>query len=157
MRDAEADATGGTMTELVIAEAPFGSALYNEATELRRTLLRVPLGLDFTADELARERGDTHLAALVAGRVVGTLLLRRVDARTARIMRMAVAPDCQGRSIGRALVERAEARARDEGFETIMMHARGTAVGFYEKCGYLTVGAEFLEQGIPHVRMEKRG
>jgi len=144
------------MSKLVIEDAPFGSELYDEVTELRRALLRRPLGLDFTADELAREKADTHLAALEGRRVVGALLLRKVDQRTARIMRMAVAPDRQGRSIGRSLVERAEGLARRRGFETMMMHARETAVGFYERCGYRTVGEYFLEQGIPHVRMEKR-
>ncbi|HEX7080538.1 MAG TPA: GNAT family N-acetyltransferase [Gammaproteobacteria bacterium] len=143
------------VSPVVIQEAPFGSPLYEEVTELRRALLRRPLGLDFTREDLEREREDTHLAAVEGGRVVGTLLLRRVNERTARIMRMAVAEDKQGRSIGRALVERAEALARDAGFETVMMHARATAVGFYVKCGYASVGEEFLEQGIPHVRMEK--
>jgi len=141
---------------IVIEEVPFGGRLYDEVTELRRALLRRPLGLDFTADELAREKHDTHLAALEDGRVVGTLLLRKVDASTARIMRMAVVVERQGRSIGRALVERAEGLAHHAGFETIMMHARATAVDFYSKCGYVTVGNEFLEQGIPHIRMEKR-
>ena len=144
------------MTECVIREAPFGSELYDEVTELRRALLRRPLGLDFTADELAREKHDTHLAALEGRAVVGALLLRKVDGRTARIMRMAVAVERQGRSIGRRLVEHAEARARRAGFDTMVMHARATAVGFYEKCGYRTVGDEFLEQGIPHIRMERR-
>ncbi len=37
-----------------------------------------------------------------------------------------------------------------------MMHARATAIGFYEKCGYDRLGETFLEQGIPHVRMQKR-
>ncbi len=99
------------MAELRIEQVPFGSALYDEVTELRRALLRRPLGLDFTPDDLEREKHDTHLAALEAGRVVGTLLLRSVDARTARIMRMAVAPERQGRSVGTALVRHAEALA----------------------------------------------
>ena len=30
-----------------------------------------------------------------------------------------------------------------------------TAVGFYEKLGYASVGHEFMEVGIPHLRMEK--
>ncbi|MGB7215492.1 MAG: GNAT family N-acetyltransferase [Gammaproteobacteria bacterium] len=140
----------------IIKEVPYGSALYDEVVELRRELLRRPLGLDFTPEELAQEKHDTHLAALDADRVVGTLLLRKVDERTARIMRMAVVPEAQGRAIGRALVEWAEGIARERGFETIMMHARSSAIGFYEKCGYHTVGGEFLEQGIPHIRMEKR-
>jgi len=140
----------------IIKEVPYGSALYDEVVELRRALLRRPLGLDFTPEELAQEAHDTHLAALDDGRVVGTLLLRKVDERTARIMRMAVLPESQGRAIGRALVERAEALARKRGFDTVMMHARSSAIGFYEKCGYRTVGDEFIEQGIPHIRMEKR-
>lgn len=144
------------MSTLRIEEAPFGSPLYDAVTALRYELLRRPLGLTFSPDELAREAHDTHLAALDGERIVGTLLLRTVDPHTARIMRMAVAPEHQGRSIGRALVAQAERLAFARGFKLIMMHARGTAVGFYAKCGYSTVGDEFLEQGIPHIRMEKR-
>ena len=143
-------------SEPFIQEAPFGSPLYDAVTELRRELLRRPLGLDFTPEELERERHDTHLAAQDGGRLVGTLLLRTLDAHTARIMRMAVVPERQGRAIGRALVRHAEALARERGYGLLMMHARSTAVGFYEKCGYQTVGDEFIEQGIAHIRMEKR-
>ena len=36
------------------------------------------------------------------------------------------------------------------------MHARETAVPFYERLGYATVGARFEEVTIPHFKMEKR-
>lgn len=144
------------MNAVVIEEVAFGSARYREVTALRRELLRKPLGLDFAPDELAREKDDRHLAAVSAGRVVGTLLLRGIDARTARIMRMAVACDMQQKGVGRLLVEHAEALMRGAGAELIMMHARATAVGFYRRCGYTVVGEPFPEQGIEHVRMEKR-
>src|SRR5690606_36025981 len=39
-----------------IREVPYGSPLYYAVTELRRELLRRPLGLDFTPEELAREK-----------------------------------------------------------------------------------------------------
>lgn len=139
------------VTELV----PYGSERYEEVTELRRALLRRPLGLDFTPEELQREKDDLHVAATLEGRVVGTVLLRRVDAGTWRLMRMAVADDAQGRGVGRRLVDEAERLLRARGVDVVMMHARGTAVGFYEKCGYRTVGGPFPEQGIPHIRMEK--
>ncbi len=42
------------------------------------------------------------------------------------------------------------------GFVHFSMHARLTAVGFYAKLGYSQVSPEFLEVGIPHVKMEKR-
>jgi predicted GNAT family N-acyltransferase len=36
------------------------------------------------------------------------------------------------------------------------MHARKTAVVFYEKLGYTSTGNEFTEVSIPHFVMEKR-
>jgi predicted GNAT family N-acyltransferase len=36
-----------------------------------------------------------------------------------------------------------------------MMHARTTAVGFYEKLGYKRMGDEFEEVTISHYVMEK--
>jgi predicted GNAT family N-acyltransferase len=35
------------------------------------------------------------------------------------------------------------------------MHARKTALGFYEKLGYRVAGDEFIEVTIPHYVMEK--
>jgi predicted GNAT family N-acyltransferase len=46
--------------------------------------------------------------------------------------------------------------ARDAGFKKIRMHARKTAVGFYEKLGYTVIGKEFTEVSIPHLLMEKK-
>jgi len=50
----------------------------------------------------------------------------------------------------------AENIARDRGFKVIVMHARKTAVGFYEKLGYKITSSEFEEISIPHYLMEKR-
>jgi len=49
----------------------------------------------------------------------------------------------------------AENLAKDAGGKEVMMHARKTAMGFYEKLGYAAVGDEFSEVGIPHVEMKK--
>jgi predicted GNAT family N-acyltransferase len=49
----------------------------------------------------------------------------------------------------------AENLAKDSGGREIMMHARKTAIGFYEKLGYTAEGDEFSEVGIPHVEMRK--
>jgi predicted GNAT family N-acyltransferase len=37
----------------------------------------------------------------------------------------------------------------------IALHARETAVGFYEKLGYVVSGERFTEVGIPHWYMQK--
>jgi predicted GNAT family N-acyltransferase len=37
----------------------------------------------------------------------------------------------------------------------MMMHARDTAIGFYEKFGYKVMGDEFIEVNVPHHVMVK--
>ncbi len=37
----------------------------------------------------------------------------------------------------------------------IRLHSQKHAEGFYEKCGFYPVGDEFLEEGIPHILMER--
>ncbi len=36
----------------------------------------------------------------------------------------------------------------------IVVHAQKQAQGFYEKLGFRTVSAEYLEEGIPHITMQ---
>ena len=48
----------------------------------------------------------------------------------------------------------AENIARDRGFKKIIMHARKSAAGFYEKLGYQVCSSEFEEVTLPHYEME---
>ena len=68
---------------------------------------------------------------------------------------LAVAAELQGQGIGTALVEFAEALAREIGYRRMILHARETAVPFYEKQGYSIIGEGFEEVTIPHWAMEK--
>lgn len=40
------------------------------------------------------------------------------------------------------------------GTEAFVLNAQTHAIGFYEKFGFRTVSEEFLDAGIPHVKME---
>jgi GNAT superfamily N-acetyltransferase len=67
----------------------------------------------------------THVAALLAGRVIATL--RRVaHGQTVKIDRMAVAASSRKTGIERTLMEFAEAWAVDRGFEKIVLGAQLT-------------------------------
>jgi ribosomal protein S18 acetylase RimI-like enzyme len=68
---------------------------------------------------------------------------------------MAVRKNQQGKGIGHSMMLFAETLARDKGFKKLMMHARDTAIGFYEKQGYKTRGQQFIEVSLPHHLMEK--
>jgi predicted GNAT family N-acyltransferase len=52
-------------------------------------------------------------------------------------------------------VEASERVAIERGALRMTLHARQTAVPFYERLGYRVVGEPFIEVGIPHRAMEK--
>ena len=133
-----------------------GSPEYALAVALRHEVLRLPLGLAFTVEQLASESGSHHLAALdEQGRVLGCLMLTPRAGGEIQMRQVAVRPDQQGTGLGRALVAESEARARVLSFTRMMLHAREGAVGFYERLGYAVEGEPFVEVGIGHRLMAK--
>lgn len=133
-----------------------GSPEYQQMIKLRDDMLRKPLGLCFSDQELEAEKENMLIAAFDDDDILGCCMLVEKDPATVRLRQMAVINDLQGKGIGRALMNFAENLARDRGFRKITMHARKNVVGFYEKMGYIPVGDEFIEITIPHVVMEKK-
>jgi ribosomal protein S18 acetylase RimI-like enzyme len=132
-----------------------GSREYQQMVQLRNEILRRPLGLQFTPEELEKEKEEILIGAFEEEKMLGCCMLIKQDPITVRLRQMAVLNNLQGKGIGRALMQFAENIARDRGFQKITMHARKTAVGFYEKLGYRVCGQEFEEVTIPHYVMEK--
>ena len=122
---------------------------------LRDEVLRKPLGLSFTADELELEKNNLLMGAYEDDQMLGCCMLVEEEPETVRLRQMAVLNDLQGKGIGKALMQFAENLARDRGYKKIIMHARKNALGFYEKMGYRKVGEEFHEITIAHYVMEK--
>ncbi len=134
----------------------FGTDDYHRALELRDEVLRKPLGLKFTQEFLASEKYHYHLGIFQGERIVAVLLLEPLAESSVKMRQVAVAEACQGQGIGRRLVEFCEYFAREKNFKKIILHARKTAVSFYEKLNYTVSSDEFLEVGIPHFKMEKK-
>jgi N-acetylglutamate synthase-like GNAT family acetyltransferase len=132
-----------------------GTQEYQQMVNLRMEILRKPLGLRFDPEELEREKEDILMGAFEEEKLLGCCLLTRVDNQTLRLRQMAVPSGMQGKGVGRALMIFCENVARDRGYKKLIMHARKTALGFYEKLGYHTSGEEFVEVTIPHYIMEK--
>jgi ribosomal protein S18 acetylase RimI-like enzyme len=132
-----------------------GSREYQQMVQLRNDILRKPLGLSFTPEELAKEKDEILIAAFEDEKMLGCCMLVKSGGSTVRLRQMAVLNNLQGKGIGRALMQFAENIARDLGYKKLTMHARVTAVGFYEKLGYEVVGEMFEEVTIQHNSMEK--
>ena len=133
----------------------YGTKEYEQMLDLRYQVLRKPLGLDFTSAELDRGKNDILLGCFDDDELQGCCMLTNKGNGVAKLRQMAVRNGLQGTGIGRMLMIFAETVARDKGFTKLIMHARKSAVGFYEKLGYRIDGPEFMEVTIPHYVMEK--
>jgi predicted GNAT family N-acyltransferase len=89
-----------------------------------------------------------------AGQAIGTARLLLHD-RLAHLGRMAVLPAWRGQGVGRALLDALLAAAQARGARTAFLNAQTTAVGFYARAGFALEGDEFLDAGIPHLRMTR--
>ena len=133
----------------------YGSKEYQLMVNLRYEILRKPLGLQFSKDELDQEKDEILIGAVEDEKILGCCMVVKTDNKTCRLRQMAVINKLQGKGIGKALMVFAENLARDRGFKNLTMHARKSAVGFYERLGYRVVGEEFQEVTISHYVMEK--
>jgi predicted GNAT family N-acyltransferase len=132
-----------------------GSADYQKMIDLRMDILRKPLGLTFTEADLDKEKDDILIGAFEEEDLMACCILTKIGDDTCKLRQMAVRPKIQGTGLGAAMMNYAEQLAKDAGFKKMVMNARKTAKGFYEKLGYEIKGDEFVEVTLPHFYMQK--
>ena len=139
--------------ELKIVE--FGSELYDKTVTLRYKVLRAPLGLEFSKEDLAKEGEDVHIAATKGKEVVGCLILTPLSEGVMKMRQVAVEPKLQGRGIGEHMVWFAEEVAKARKVKRLELNVRDVAFNFYKKMNYIQEGDPFEEVTIKHWFMYK--
>ncbi|MEO6329821.1 MAG: GNAT family N-acetyltransferase [Ginsengibacter sp.] len=139
-----------------IKQIDHGTNEYRQMVLLRNEILRKPLGLSFKKEELDKEKDDILIGAFEEDKMLACCLLTKVNNASVRLRQMAVQNNLQGKGIGATMLNYAENIARDAGYKKMVMHARKTAIHFYEKLGYKVTSDEFQELTIPHYIMEKK-
>jgi GNAT superfamily N-acetyltransferase len=79
------------------------------------------------------------LIAYRDGHAVGCAGLKRLDARTAEIKRIYVAPEARGAGVARALIGGLETAAREAGYDTVRLDTgakQKASVGLFRSSGY---------------------
>ena len=71
-----------------------------------------------------------------------------------KVGRVAVVATHRRSGVGKAIMERLHAIARERKHARLWCHAQLTAVPFYERLGWVSSGPVFDEAGISHVRMD---
>ncbi len=127
---------------------------YESLVRLRQEILRTPLGLIFTAEELEREKNNIQVAGLMNNEVIATASLT-TELPSYRMRLVAVKENLQGLGVGSQLIDFCEQYARERGISSIYCHAREHAIPFYKKNGYVAEGEDFNEVGIVHIKMRK--
>lgn len=146
----------GNKKEVQIREIDYYSDEYKEELELRDRVLRKPLGMSLFVENLEKEKYDVHLGAFINKRIVGVLILTELTKSEVKMRQVAVEEEVRGNNIGSELVHYAEEYCKSKGYTLMVLNARKTAVRFYERLGYDTLGEEFLEINIPHYKMHKK-
>lgn len=142
--------------QVEIRQIQYESDDYRAAVSLRYQVLREPLGLQFTPEELENEISEFHLGAFLDdGGIVGSLSLRALSRAEVKMRQVAIASGIQGKGVGRKLVVASEDFARARGFKRMILNAREVAVPFYTALGYAVEGQPFVEVGLPHRKMFK--
>jgi predicted GNAT family N-acyltransferase len=141
---------------LLVYLVDFGTPSFDELIFLRDLLLRKPIGLSFTPNELSTEYNSLHFAAYTDDlELLGTLVLKPLNNGRIKMRQVAVFPQEQKKGVGKALVAASEAYAREHEYHCIELSARVPAVPFYKKLGYSVTSDLYQEVGIDHYKMEK--
>ncbi len=107
---------------------------------------RVPVELEW--DEF--DKVSLHVLAFSSNeQPVGTARLLP----DGHIGRMAVLKEWRMKGIGGAMLQKLLEEMRNRGKQKAMLHAQVSAIDFYRRFGFQIIGEEFMEAGIPHVRM----
>jgi predicted GNAT family N-acyltransferase len=142
----------------------FGSAEYELSLALRHEVLRRPLGLSLSNEDTKNDAGQWHFALFAEdqyqgqgqGQLLACLVVNPLSPLKVKLRQMAVAPDCQRQGLGQLLVKATENFLRNRNVQTVELHARSSATGFYQRLGYEPSGPVFSEVGIDHQKMWKQ-
>jgi predicted GNAT family N-acyltransferase len=97
-----------------------------------------------------------HFLALVGSSPFGTIrLVYPPLAEEYKLGRLAVRKVARGKGIAQLLVAELEFAARERGAEVVYAGSQVPVRPFYEKCGYVSTGHEYLDEGQPHIMMVK--
>ncbi|RJX37829.1 GNAT family N-acetyltransferase [Paenibacillus pinisoli] len=108
---------------------------------------------DVEIDE--HEEDAIHVLVKYNGEPAGAGRIRVVEGM-AKLERICVLAQFRKHGIGAAVMEELEEVAREADLPKAKLHAQTQAAGFYERLGYKADSDEFMEEGIPHIRMIKK-
>ncbi|RLK45093.1 hypothetical protein C7417_1100 [Cupriavidus plantarum] len=105
--------------------------------------------------ELELDEWDEQCWHALALRADGTAVATGRLLPDGHIGRMAVLASARGTGVGFKVLQALMAKAAELGYRELALNAQTHAAPFYARAGFVQVGGEFDDAGIPHVEMRK--
>lgn len=128
---------------------------YWKCVKLRDKILREPINLMFSEEELFLEHDQTHVGVFEGEKAIGSFSLLKQNESEVKMRQVCVDSESQQQGVGNKMMVFCENWAKENGYKTISCHARESAVNYYEKHGYRQEGKLFREVSLPHLKMKK--
>lgn len=119
---------------------------------IRKVVFVEEQGVPFEEEIDEQDKQATHILVFDEGVPVGTGRVFN-DKEHWYIGRVAVLRECRGKGIGRLIMEKLTAFAKEHGAKRIFVHAQTNVMDFYRDLGFIEQGLEFMDAGIPHKEM----
>lgn len=142
------------MNKIILRIAKTNEAI-RDAQSVRFEVFTQEQGIDKNADVDGLDLESDHVIAYSNNEPIGTVRMRYIEPRVAKIERFAVQSKLRGKGIGKLIMRRALEYLEEKKISEIVLDSQSHAKGFYEKFGFEQVEDEFEEVGIPHVKMRK--
>ncbi|MGV3547230.1 MAG: GNAT family N-acetyltransferase [Pedobacter sp.] len=108
---------------------------------------------EITDMELSEDWDGMHFGLYYQYELTGVVSLF-IDGTTAQFRKMAVLPNDQGKGFGLLLLQYLVDYCKSQGIENLWCNARVSAIGFYQKLGFATVGETYERNQVSYIKME---
>jgi predicted GNAT family N-acyltransferase len=124
--------------------------------EIRKTVFQEEQGVDPNLDFDGKDETSVLLIASLNGDCIGTVRVRNLDEKTAKIERLAVLKIARGYGAGKQLMLEALSIIKSKNIPDVVIHAQEYIKGLHSSLGFEEEGDVFEEAGIRHVKMKMK-
>ncbi len=125
---------------------------FDKALELRYRVFVDEQGVPIDLERDEDDQKAQHILAQHEGETVGCGRIVYKD-DCGKIGRVAVAKQYRKEGIGSKICNELLKMAEEKGCKEVVLHAQLESKEFYKRLGFKTIGSNFMEAGIEHIKM----
>ena len=133
-----------------------GSREYQQMVQLRNDILRKPLRLTFTPEELEKEKDEILIGAFEEEKMLGCCMLIMVDPATVRLRQMAVLNNLQGKGHRKSINAVCRKHRPRPRFQKNHHACPQVSCGFLRKIRIPGLWRGIRRSTLPHYEMQKK-